>query len=72
MLVERAFTNLQPEAQELLALNRFLDEIKDPQLTFGVTQRTHAVAATLELETYLIKMLMAVNSSTDASIAGTA
>ena len=30
-----------PEAQELLALNRFLD-IKDPQLAFGVRQRTPA------------------------------
>ncbi len=42
-------------AQELLALNRFLS---DMQLAFGVRQRAPAtldaaVAATLELETYL-------------------
>ena len=63
---------LQPEAQELLALNRFLDEIKDPQLAFGVRQRTPAITAMLELETYLLKMPMAVNSTIDASIAATA
>ena len=41
-LVEKAYPTLQPEAQELLALNRFLDEIKNPQLVFGVRQRTPA------------------------------
>ena len=79
-LVERAYPTLQHEAQELLALNRFLDEIKDPQLAFGVRQRTptnldQAVAATLELETYLLKMPMAVagvNSAVDTTIAATA
>ena len=60
MLVEKAYPTLQPEAQELLALNGFLDEIKNPQLVFGVRQRAPAyldqgVAATLELETYLIR-----------------
>ena len=72
MLVERTFTALQSEAQELLAFNRFVDEIKDPQLTFGVRQRKPAVAATFELATYLIKMPMAMNSTRDASIAATA
>ena len=79
-LVERAYPSLQPEAQELLALNRFLDEIKDPQLAFGVRQRTpenldQAVASTLELETYLLKMptmVAGVNSATDFNIAATA
>ena len=57
-LVEKAYPTLQPEAQELLALNRFLSEISDMQLAFGVRQRAPAtldaaVAATLELETYL-------------------
>ena len=37
-LVERAYPTLQPEAHEVLALNRFLDEIRDPQLAFGVRQ----------------------------------
>ena len=71
MPVERAFTTLQPKVQELITLNRFLVEIKDPQLTFGVRQRAPAVAATLELETNLLKMPMAVNSTKDASTAAT-
>ena len=65
MLVEKAYPTLQAEAQELLALNRFLDEIKDPQLVFGVRQRApanldQAVAVTPELDTYLIKAPMVV------------
>ena len=79
-LVEKAYPTLQAEAQELLALNRFLDEIKDPQLAFGVRQRTpenldQAVASTLELETYLLKMptmVAGVNSAMDSSIVATA
>ena len=46
------------EAQRLLALNHFLANIDNPQLAFGVRQRApktldEAVAAILELETYL-------------------
>ena len=57
-LIEKAYPALQAEAQELLALNNFLAQIDDPQLAFGVRQKTPAtldaaVAATLELETYL-------------------
>ena len=57
-LVERVYPALQAEAQELLALNQFLAQIEDPQLAFGVRQKTPttvdaAVAATLELETYM-------------------
>ena len=57
-LVEKAYPTLQAEAQELLVLNHFLGQLEDPQLAFGVRQRTPAtvdaaVAATLELETYL-------------------
>ena len=57
-LVEKAYPTLQAEAQELLALNQFLSQIGDPQLSFAVRQRVPAtvdaaVAAVLELETYL-------------------
>ena len=60
VLVERAYPTLQPEAHKVLALNRFLDEIRDPQLAFGVRQRRpttldQAVAAAMELEMYLLK-----------------
>ena len=61
-------------------MNRFLDEVKDPRLAFAVRQRKpvnldQAVASTLELETYLLKMptmVAGVNSATDFSIAATA
>ena len=57
-LVEKAYPTLQQEAQELLALNHLLSQIGDPQLSFAVRQRSPvtvdaAVAAVLELETYL-------------------
>lgn len=57
-LVEKAYPTLQAEGQELLVLNHFLDQITDPQLSFGVRQRAldtvdKAVASVLELETYL-------------------
>ena len=56
--VEKAYPTLQVEAQRLLALNHFLVNIDNPQLAFGVRQRApttldEAVAAILELETYL-------------------
>ena len=57
-LIEKAYPTLQAEAQELLVLNHFLDQIADPQLSFGVRQRAPstvdaAVATVLELKTYL-------------------
>ena len=57
-LVEKVYPMLQVEAQRLLALNYFLANINNPQLAFGVRQRApktldEAVAAILELETYL-------------------
>ena len=59
-LVEKAYPTLQPEAQELLALNHLLSQIENPQLAFAVRQRAPttvdaAVAAALELETYMGK-----------------
>ena len=53
--MEKAYPALQAEAQELLALSQFLAHI---ELAFGVRQKAltavdAAVAATLELETYL-------------------
>ena len=39
-LVKKVYPALQAEAQELLALNQFLAQIEDPQLMFGVCQKT--------------------------------
>ena len=48
-----------------MALNQFLAQIEDPQLAFGVRQKTPttvdaAVAAALELETYLHPKMVAM------------
>ncbi|KAL5460388.1 hypothetical protein EMCRGX_G033834 [Ephydatia muelleri] len=57
MLADKAFPDLQMEARDCLSLNRFLDQITDPQINFAVKQRRpktldEAVAATLEMESY--------------------
>ena len=56
-LADRAYSYLQEEAKEKMSLARYLDQITDPQVLFGVKQsrpRTlnNAVAATLELESF--------------------
>ena len=57
-LVEREYPMIQAETQELLALNQFLSQLEDYQLSFGVRPRNPktvdaAVSAALQLETYL-------------------
>lgn len=57
MLADKAFPDLQMEARDRLSLNRFLDQITDPQINFAVKQRRpktldEAVAATLGMESY--------------------
>ena len=58
VLVNKAFPNLQEEAREQLAISKYLDQLRDPQVSFGFKQRrprklSEAVAATIELESYL-------------------
>ena len=57
-LAERAYPDLQVEAQQQLALNRLLALVENPQIAFSVRQKAPkmidaAVAATLEMESYL-------------------
>ena len=52
-----AYPDLQEEAREYLALNSYLSQLSDPQVSFSVKQRrpksiVDAVAAMLELEVY--------------------
>ena len=59
-LARKAFPNLQDEAREQLALNRYMDQLKNPQISFSVKQRRprsiqEAVSATIELQSYLVK-----------------
>ena len=58
VLSDRAYPDFEDKAREGLALNQFLSQIDNPQVAFGVKQKRpgnidEAVAATLELESYL-------------------
>ena len=56
-LTDKAYPDLQEEARERLALNSYLSQLSDPQVSFSVRQRQpksvdEAVTATLEMESY--------------------
>ena len=60
VLADKAYPELQDEARESLALTRYLDQLKNPQVAFGVRQQrpktvVEAVRVTIELESYLPK-----------------
>ena len=55
---DKAYPDLDNNARKTLALNAYLGLLDNPQVSFGVKQRTPAnldaaIAATLELESYL-------------------
>ncbi len=55
---DKAYPDLDNKSRETLALNAYLAQLDNPQIAFGVRQRTPAnldaaVSATLELESYL-------------------
>ena len=58
MLADKGFPNLSKEAKKQLALQTYIQQLEQPQITFGVKQRLpktldEAVTATIEMETYL-------------------
>ena len=58
VLAEKALPELDEKAKELLALERYLGELDNPQVAFAVRQREpktvdEAVTATLEIQSYL-------------------
>ena len=58
VLVDKAYPQLDLDARHLIALRQYLGQVEDTQLSFAIKQRTpktleEAVAATLELESYL-------------------
>ena len=60
LLGSKAFPSLQDKAREELALSKYLDQLKDPQVSFGAKQRCpktiqEAVSNKIELESYLVK-----------------
>ena len=59
MLASKAFPRLQDDAKEQLALNHYLEQLTNHQISFNVRQKRprtldEAVSATLELESYLV------------------
>ena len=59
IFVDKAYPTLDDDARQQLALQRYLSQLQDEQVAFGVKQRKPktieaAVAATLELESYLV------------------
>ena len=57
-LADKAYPALQEEARERLSINAFLTQLPQPQVSFSVRQKQpsaldDAVAATLEMESYL-------------------
>ena len=59
-LVCKAFPNLQDKAHKQLALSCYMEQLKDPQISFAVKQRRpkniqEAVSTTIELQSYLVK-----------------
>ena len=60
LLASRVFPSLQDEARKELALSKYLDQLKDPQVSFGIKQCCPktiqaAVSNTIKLESYLVK-----------------
>ena len=60
VLADKAYLELQDKGRESLALNRYLYQMKNPQVAFGVKQQcprtvVEVVRATIELESYLSK-----------------
>jgi hypothetical protein len=54
-LADKAYPELEHNAREQLALNKFIDIIDNPQVVFGVKQKRpktmdEALSATLEME----------------------
>ena len=59
ILVDKAYPTLDDDARQQLVLQHYLSQLQDEQVAFGVKQRKTktieaAVAATLELESYLV------------------
>ena len=64
ILCDKSFPDLQEEAREQLSLQKYLEQLDQPQVSFTVNQRVpksldEAVTATLEMESYALPEKMA-------------
>ena len=60
LLASKAFPSLKDETRDKLALSKYLDQLKDLQVSFGVKQHSpktiqEAISNTNEMESYLVK-----------------
>ena len=73
-LADKGYPTLQDEAREQLAINMFLQQLAPPQVAFGVKQKRprtldDAVAATLEMESYVSPPPFGVSSTQPEEVA---
>jgi len=71
---DKGYPTLQDEAREQLAINMFLQQLTPPQVAFGVKQKRpktldDAVAATLEMESYVSPSSFGVSSTQPEEVA---
>ena len=67
-LVSKAYPDLGLDGRQQLALQQYLANLVNPQVSFGVKQRRpktvdEAVAATLEMESYMSHTLVGISST---------
>ena len=58
VLVDRAYPNLEENVRECIAPNHYLSQLNNPQVSLAMKPKiiTEAVAATLELVSYVLMM----------------
>ena len=67
-LADKAYPTLQEEARERLSINAYLTQLPQPHLAFSVRQKQptsldEAVAATIEMESYLVPQATSISST---------
>ena len=60
LLASKTFPSLKDETREKLALSKYLDQLKDLQVSFDVKQHSpktiqEAISNTIEIKSYLVK-----------------
>ena len=74
-VADKTYPELESMARETLALNAYLAQLENPQIVFGVRQKTpatldEAMTATLELESYLSPKMTVASVETGEAVIG--
>jgi len=75
VLVDRTYLELQEESREYITLNCYLEQLRDPRISFEVRQRLpknvfQVVAATLELELCLFSIFASCHGQHNNEVSG--